>query len=122
MDSTINPSFSKYHKSDQDTLIFQYTPTKILNYVNDAYCRYFKKSREILIGHNFIPLMPEEDRTQFFKLLDSLTKENPIGLFEHTVILVNGQLRRLKWQIRKIFSNDNSCIGYQCVGTDVTPQ
>ena len=42
----------------QSELICRYLPDTTLTFVNDAYCRYFGRSREDLVGSSFIGLIP----------------------------------------------------------------
>src|SRR3954468_14721625 len=45
---------------ESDTeLVCRYLPDTTLTYVNDAYCQYFGKTREELLGQRFIRLIPE---------------------------------------------------------------
>ena len=46
---------------DQTELICRWLPEGIITFVNDVYCRFFGKGRGELIGHSFIPFIPEED-------------------------------------------------------------
>ena len=46
----------------QTELICRYLPDTTITFVNDAYCRYFGKSRAELIGLKFIELIPEHAR------------------------------------------------------------
>ena len=43
----------------QTELICRYLPDTTLTFVNDAYCRYFGRSRDELVGRKFIELIPE---------------------------------------------------------------
>jgi len=47
---------------DQTELICRFLPDGTLAFVNEAYCRYFGRKREELIGSSFMPLIPDEDR------------------------------------------------------------
>jgi len=46
---------------DQTELICRFLEDGTLTFVNDAYCRYFGKSRQELLGQSFLPLMPSAD-------------------------------------------------------------
>ena len=56
---------------DQTELISRYLPDRRLTFVNNAFCRYFEKDPDELIGEIFMPQMPE-DREKVDRLLDSL--------------------------------------------------
>jgi PAS domain S-box-containing protein len=80
---------------DQTELVCRYLPNETITFVNEAYCRYFGKTREELEGHSFMPLIPEEDQASAWSITQNLSIEAPVGMIEHRVILPNGQVR---WQ------------------------
>jgi PAS domain S-box-containing protein len=91
-----------------------------LTFVNEAYCRYFNKNREELIGHKFMPLILESDREKAFNNITFLTQDNPIFTHEHRVLAPNGEVCWHKWTNRAIFDDQNNLIEYQAVGWDIT--
>ncbi len=107
---------------DQTELICRWKPDGILTFVNDAYCRYFNKKREDLIGHSFMPLIPDVDHENVKKHFMSLNKETPVGTHEHRVISPHGLIRWQQWTNRAIFNNDRGQLinEYQSVGRDIT--
>ena len=62
--------------------------------VNKAYCDYFGKSRDELIGKSFLELIPQEDHEQVKRHYKSLSKDNPIITYEHPVFTPGGR----RWQ------------------------
>ena len=46
----------------QSELICRFLPDSTLTFVNDAYCRFWNKTREELLGTKFIALIPPPDR------------------------------------------------------------
>lgn len=44
---------------EQTQLISRFLPDGTLTFVNEAYCCYFGKKRQELIGHSFVPLILE---------------------------------------------------------------
>lgn len=91
-----------------------------LTFVNQAYCRYFDKTSEELIGTNFFDNLPKEDQDKTDSLLATLSRENPITENEHRVILANGEMRWHLWSNRAIFDNQGNIIEIQAVGRDIT--
>ena len=51
----------------QTEFICRFLPDGTLTFVNKAYCRYFDKRCEDLIGHSFMPLIPDEDHEKLEK-------------------------------------------------------
>ena len=106
---------------DQTELICRFKPDGILTFVNDAYCRYFNKQRSELIGHNFMPLIPQEDQKLLGQSFGSLSQEQPIATDEHRVILSSGEIRWQQWTNRAVmFDERGNVIEFQAVGRDIT--
>jgi PAS domain S-box-containing protein len=104
----------------QSELICRWRPDGTLTFVNEAYCRYFDKTREELIGHSFIPLIPEEDHAGIEAHFASLHKDNPVDSYEHRVIAPNGQIRWQRWTNHVVFDEQEQIVEFQSVGNDVT--
>ena len=106
---------------NQTELICRYTPDWKLTFVNEAYCNYFNKKRDELIGHSFMPLIPEEQRggvvEEHKKLLDSGIQEIR---HEHQAIKDNGELSWQQWVNKGIFDDQGVLVEYQSVGRDIT--
>ena len=121
-EKTLLASEARYRMvvEDQTELICRFTPNCILTFVNDAYCRYFGKKREELLGHNFMPLIPEEDRNEVQNQIAKLNHENPTVTTEHHVIAQDGSIRWQQWTNRAIFDEQGNIVEYQAVGRDVT--
>ncbi len=106
----------------QSELIYRYLPDGTMTFVNEACCSYFGKGRDELLGRPFLQLIPEEDLHQLKKHLAALNRDNPVGTFEHRLILPNGDLR---WQQRidRVFCNEQEeIVEYQAVVRDITEQ
>ena len=52
---------------NQSDLVCRYLPDTTLTFVNEAYCRFFGRRREELIGRRFIELIPEAERPTALK-------------------------------------------------------
>ncbi len=107
---------------DQTELICRYKPDGTLTFVNDAYCRYFGMERKDLLGWDFAPEIPEEDREQVDSLLASLGADQPVARVEHRVILPDGEVRWQQWTDRAVFDESGAVVEYQAVGHDITEQ
>ncbi len=105
---------------DQTELICRFKPDGTITFVNDAYCRYFSKSRESLLGHKFLPPMPSEDRKLITQNFRSLSLEEPINTYEHRIILPSGEIRWQQWSDRALFDERGNFIECQAVGRDIT--
>jgi PAS domain S-box-containing protein len=107
---------------DQTDLICRFRPDGTLTFANDAYCRYFGKTRQELIGHAFMPLIPEEDQEMVHQNFSSLSRERPITSYTHRVILPGGEVRWQHWTDRAIFDEEGQLSEFQSVGQDITEQ
>jgi PAS domain S-box-containing protein len=107
---------------DQTELVDRYLPDGTLTFVNDAYCRYFGRKREALIGQSFFHHIPPEELVKVQQQVASLTSEKPLARLEHKVILPGGEVRRLEWTDRAILDDQGRIVEYQAVGRDVTKQ
>lgn len=107
---------------DQTEFICRFSLDGTHNFVNDAYCRFFQKKREDLIGKKFIPRIPAEDLPGVREHFISLTSDNPTAIIIHRIIMDDGEVRWHRWSDRAIFDNKGAIIEYQSVGRDITSQ
>jgi len=107
---------------DQTEFISRFLPDGTHVFVNEAYCRYFNKTRNELIGKKFIPPVPAEDQNLLKDHFASLTKDHPTDIITHRILLANGQVRWQRWSDRAIFDTNGTVTEYQSVGRDVTEQ
>ena len=107
---------------DQNELISRFRPDGTQIFVNKAYCQYFKKSCEDIIGRKFFPRIPAEDHHQVREHFSRLTKENPVAINTHRVILADGSVRWQRWSDMALFDDTGTIVEYQSVGQDITEQ
>jgi len=106
---------------DQTEFIVRWKPDGTRTFVNSAYCRFFGRAREELIGQSFFPLiMDEESRRQVRELTSVLTPANPIAAYEHRVCRPDGSIGWTQWHDRAIFDDEGRLLEYQSVGRDIT--
>jgi PAS domain S-box-containing protein len=105
---------------DQTELICRFLPDGTLTFVNEAYCRYFNKKREELMGKSFMPFILNEDRKRAKRYLAFPTPENPMNTIEHRVVSPEGEVRWQQWTDRAIFDDHGHIMEFQSVGRDIT--
>ncbi len=105
---------------DQSELICRFTPDFILTFVNDAYCNYFNRKREDLIGKPFMPSIHTDDQAVVTNLLSSLTAANPVVTSENRAYMPDGSVRWHQWRDHAITDEHGQVIEYQSVGKDIT--
>jgi PAS domain S-box-containing protein len=105
---------------DQTELICRYAPDGAITFVNEAYCRYFGKRREELLGHSFLPLVAQEDQWLLEAHIAALSAQNPVATIEHRIILPDGDIRWHQWTDRAIFDPQDRLLEFAGVGRDIT--
>jgi PAS domain S-box-containing protein len=104
----------------QTETICRFAPDGTHLFVNEAYCRYFGRQCEEIVGHRFIPNIPPEELDLVVHHFGSLTQRAPVGTIEHRIILPDGTVRWQQWVDRALFADDGSVLEYQSVGRDIT--
>jgi PAS domain S-box-containing protein len=105
---------------DQTELICRFRPDYTLTFINAAYCRFFKRKKEELIGFNFINLIPDGDQKAVRDHIASLSKERPVSTHEHQVLLPDGEIGYQQWTNRAILGESGDIEEFQAVGRDIT--
>jgi len=101
-------------------LICSFLPGGEISLVNSAYCDYFDKTLDELVGSNFLSLIPDADQKTVMNNISALTVELPTLSHEHSVIAPNGDIRWHHWTNRAIFDARGKVVGYQSIGEDIT--
>lgn len=105
---------------DQTDVIRRFLPDGILTFVNDAYCKFFMRPKEVVIGDNLFHSVKNEVAAAIRESLKDLTHENPVKIHERLVQLRNGEHRWVQWIDRAIFDKNNVVVEYQSTGRDIT--
>lgn len=118
---------------DQTELICRFAPDGTITFVNDAYCRYIGKSREALLGHSFLEMIPDEYRETTQRHIAMLNQQNAVATREYKILLPNGETQWQQWTDRAIFSQSSDfadtalesaqtprIIEFQSIGRDIT--
>jgi len=121
-EAALKESEARYRSvvEDQTEFICRFRPDGTHVFVNDAYCRYYSKTREELLGRRFSPEIPKEDRGLITQHLASLTPDHPVATLSNRVILKDGTMRWQQWSNRAIFDGSGQVTEYQSVGRDIT--
>jgi PAS domain S-box-containing protein len=105
---------------DQTEFVSRFRPDGTHVFANDAYCRYFGRTRDSIIGKKFIPEIPAEDRDLIRNHFRSLSRDHPVDEIIHRIVMPDGHVRWQRWSDRAIFNEDGKIIEYQSVGRDNT--
>lgn len=104
---------------DQTELICRSLADGRLIFVNRAFCQYFNRSSESVVGQSFFDLIVEADQEMVMRQLASLDRDNPVITLEHRVSL-DGQIRWQSWIHRALFDRDGDFFQFQSAGRDIT--
>lgn len=92
----------------------------IIQHVNEAYCKYFKKEYTELIGKSFFSLIPENEHCALIEKFSKISPENRIIITTHEVITNNENPSWHEWKDIAVFDENNEIIEFQSIGRDVT--
>src|SRR6185503_17604671 len=107
----------------QTELICRNLADTTLTFVNDAYCRYFKRTRAELIGSKFIDLIPDRMQQHVLAHMEALLLDRSgteTSEHEHEVLRSDGSVGWHHWVNRKIFDPAGRVIEVQGIGRDIT--
>ena len=106
----------------QTELICRFLPDTTLTFINDAYCRYFSKPREELIGKKFIELIPSAARPTVLEHIENLCRHPEMRTceHEHEVVRPDRSIGWHRWTNHPLRDGDGRVREIQGVGRDIT--
>ncbi|MEW8428371.1 MAG: PAS domain S-box protein, partial [gamma proteobacterium symbiont of Ctena orbiculata] len=118
----LQESEERYRAVVEDTpvLICSFLPDGEITFVNKAYCDYFQRTPDELIGSSFLSLIPSEDADRVMSHIRALTRDMPSQSHEHQVITKSGKTRWQSWINRALFNAQGETVSYQSIGQDIT--
>ncbi|MEW8026439.1 MAG: PAS domain S-box protein [Candidatus Thiodiazotropha sp.] len=118
----LRESEERYRAVVEDTpvLICSFLPDGEITFVNKAYCDYFQKSADALIGSKITDTIPTQDRETVMSHIRALTPATPTQSHEHQVLTKSGKTRWQRWTNRALFSPQGETLSYQSIGQDIT--
>jgi PAS domain S-box-containing protein len=105
----------------QIDLTSRYLPDTTLTFVNDAYCKFYGKTREELIGQSYLFMIAPELREQLASETKKLAEENGTVTGEYINYRYDGKQRWIQWAVKCIADESGHVIELQAVGRDITP-
>ncbi|HSB01955.1 MAG TPA: PAS domain S-box protein [Anaerolineales bacterium] len=104
----------------QIDLVSRYRPDTILTFVNDAYCKFYGKTREELIGQSYLFMIAPEFREQVAGETKKLVEENGTSTGEYINYRYDGKECWIQWVAKCITDESGRVIELQSVGRDIT--
>ncbi len=122
--SALRESEARYRAIVESTndLICRFLPDTTLTFVNEAYCLYFGKRRDELLGRPFLELIPESDHPGIQAAIQQVIQERRPRTYEHKVITPSGELRWQRWTDQPLFDERGEIVELQSVGRDTTEE
>jgi PAS domain S-box-containing protein len=105
---------------DQTDLICRFKPDGKLTFANGAYCRFRSKTREQLLGTDFLQTLAEEDRAVPLSYFNALPQERPTVSFDHRVVAAGGRVCWQQYTVRRLFPERGDTAEFQAVIQDIT--
>lgn len=106
---------------DQQTeLVCRYLPDTTLTFVNEAYCQFYARSADSLIGSSYLLVLDEHVRADVRRSLQDYLKHPDIRNYENLTRRSDGAMRWIQWVRSPIFNHRNELVEIQSVGRDIT--
>jgi|GEM_PF-2421897 len=106
--------------NDLPALVCRNKPDGKIEFVNKAYCDYFGKTAEQLIGTNFYNLIPKNEHEMVRNNLSKLSYDIPVLQHEHQVIDPGSNKLWQRWTNRAICDEQRRVILLVAYGEDIT--
>ena len=105
---------------DQAELVCRFLPDGTLSFANEAFCRYFGKTRQQVLGSSITDFISNQEIEPFCNRLVSESQTQPVVAFDHQMMTEDGAARWQHWTNRAIINDEGILAEYQAVGRDVT--
>ena len=104
----------------QIDLVSRYLPDTTLTFVNDAFCKFYGKTREELIGQSYLFMIAPEFREQVAYETKKLAEENGTITGEYLNYRDDGKECWIQWVVKSIRDENDRVLELQAVGRDIT--
>lgn len=104
---------------NQEELIARYYPDTTIIFANKAYCSFFDKSEEELIGTKLLQSMSKTERSIEQSKLSKLDSQNPKLISERQFVAADGTIKTLMWTDTAIFDEMGMISEIQGTGIDL---
>lgn len=122
MEKELRLSEERYREvvESQTEMVCRYRADSTLTFVNEAYCRYFGKSREELLGTRFLMLIPDAMHGVVMGMMDNIIETRTPAAHEHQVLRVDGSIGWMHWDDYPIFNDRGVLVELQGIGRDIS--
>jgi two-component system, NarL family, sensor histidine kinase UhpB len=105
---------------DQTEVIVRFTAEGTITFVNEVYCRFFRKTGRELMGRRWQLQVVPADLPVIEAHLERLSPQNPVVTVESRVYSGSGKVRWMQFVNRGFFDPAGRLLQIQAVGRDVT--
>jgi PAS domain S-box-containing protein len=102
----------------QTDLVCRFRPDSTLTFVNEAYCRFWRKTREEMLGQRYFDWLPIEKRERIRSEVGGLRHGSVTH--EHEVPRPDGTKQWWQWITQAIVDASGALVELQAVGRDIT--
>lgn len=104
----------------QTDLLCRYTPDTVLTYANQAYCEFFGRTVDELIGSSFLILSLPSDEPMIRKRIEELKRDPSPQMREYRTQNAKGEEAYVLWVDHGILDDKGKLVEIQAVGRDIT--
>lgn len=122
IEKSLRTSQARYRAlvENQVELVMRWLPDTTLTYVNPAYCRFFEKSEDQLIGQKFLNQVPEIYHKYLARQIAAVLEKPQTVYTEFQSIAADGRPAWHRWSDTPIVGQDGKVVEFQSVGMDIT--
>jgi PAS domain S-box-containing protein len=122
LNEALRQSEERYREvvESQTELVCRYRGDCVLTFVNEAYCRFFSRSRASLLGRPFLELVPEAAHAGIKEQIALMCRDRQVRSYEHEVLGADGSVRWQQWMDFPILDERGEIEEFQAVGRDIT--
>ena len=104
----------------QNELVCRFTPDTTLTFVNEAYCRFLGKRRDVLLGTRLLAYLPADTRDLVSRSVAEAMSEAGLGEWKCEATFPNGERGWHRWTCQYIEAAGDSPPELQAIGHDIT--
>ncbi|HKQ37367.1 MAG TPA: PAS domain S-box protein [Verrucomicrobiae bacterium] len=106
--------------TDQSQLVCRFQVDGKLTFVNEAYCQFYGKTREQLLGTPFLPFIEAEQRQITLNYFESLPPEDPVISYDIKMLSVDGDSIWQRCTLRRLLDENKATLEFQAVMQDIS--
>ena len=106
--------------ADQTDLICRFQPDGLITFVNPAYCAFYGKTEEELLGTNFFKSVGKEEIRSAQGSFAELAEDKPSLNFDRRAEAADGHVEWQQYNLRRLTQGDGRAVEFQAVIQNIT--